>query len=171
MHASMAVFTGIMKGFLCISILIFASSYVSAQDAHEPWEGAYTEGPFAGGEIREAYCDMVQLTETTFGGLLFAAAGTLALGFAAFGQMRQSYTAVAGGIGAFAISAAVSLYFGDLGCGESGAAGGAQARTPQKTSSGGSPYESFIDARSKAANDDSLFKEFYQDSSESHELF
>ncbi len=115
-------------------LLVFIPE-VHAQNAHEPWEGAYSEEAFAGGEIRQVYCDLVQLTEGTFGGLLFAAAGVMALGFAAFGMSHHSHTAVMTGIGAFAISAGVSLYFGDLGCGGGGGESGggtATARTEAK---------------------------------------
>jgi hypothetical protein len=104
------------------------SDLVSAQSAKEPWQGAYTENEFAGGEIRKVYCDLVNLVEGAFGGLLLAAAGLMAFGFAAFGVSRHGYTAVTVGVSAFAISAAVSLYFGDLGC-SNGAGGGQVART------------------------------------------
>jgi hypothetical protein len=79
------------------------------------WNGTETE-PFAGGVIREAYCDIIDLLENNLGGLFMAAAGILAFGAAAFGDLKHGVTALVTGIGAFALSAMVSLYFGQL-CG------------------------------------------------------
>lgn len=163
----------------CIKLLLlflFTFLFVTpvfANNAHEPWQGAYTEGEFAGGEIRQAYCDMVGLVEGNFGGLLFSVAGVVALAFAAFGMSQHSKTAVAAGIGAFAISAAVSLYFGDLGCGNGG---NGTARTAKLNNISSSPtdrseraYKSFLDSQNKISNEGSEYSEYYED--ESQELF
>lgn len=88
--------------------------------ATEPWEGAYTNKAFAGGEIREVYCDLVGLMEGSLGALLASAAAVLALASAAFGDARHGTTLIVCAIGTATISVGVSLYFGDFGCGAQG---------------------------------------------------
>ncbi len=85
----------------------------------EPWTGAHSTGPFAGGEIRQAYCDIVSLVEGNLGALLATAAAVMAVASAAFGNIRQGAILGATAIGAATISAGVSLGFGDL-CGADG---------------------------------------------------
>jgi hypothetical protein len=99
-----------------IFLIICSSSYVFA-DGTEPWAGAYTSGEFAGGVIRDAYCDMVGLLQGTMGGLLFSVAGLVAIAMGVFGEGGQSKNILVVAIGALTSSVAVSLYFGDLGCG------------------------------------------------------
>lgn len=111
--------------FFIFSIILFAASNVLA-DGEEPWEGAYTSGPFAGGVIRDVYCDMVGLLEGTMGGLLFAVAGLVAIAMGVFGEGGQSKNILVVAIGALTTSVLVSLYFGDL-CG-----GGAATRVAAK---------------------------------------
>jgi hypothetical protein len=153
--------------FLAFLLVMFVIPDAYAQNAKEPWQGAYTEGEFAGGEIRKAYCDMVELTESTFGGLLFAAAGVMAIAFAAFGMSHHSHTAVVVGVGAFTIGSVVSLYFGNL-CG--GGGGSATARTAKIQGSQGS-YDNLLKAGLGADTGVSLMDEFYSDENETHELF
>jgi len=83
------------------------------------WNGNETEA-FAGGVIRDAYCDVIGYVEGEFGGLLMVIAGILALGAAAFGDFKHGVTMLVTAIGAYTVSALVSLYFGQL-CGEAGA--------------------------------------------------
>ena len=82
------------------------------------WQGVDTE-PFANGEIRDAYCDIIDLMEGNFGGMLMTIAGILAFATAAFGDLKHAITAVVVGISSFAIAAMTSLYFGQL-CGGDG---------------------------------------------------
>lgn len=98
-----------------ILLIICSSSYVFA-DGVEPWEGAYTSGEFAGGVIRDVYCDMIGLLEGTMGGLLFSVAGLVAIAMGVFGEGGQSKNILVVAIGALTTSVAVSLHFGDLGC-------------------------------------------------------
>lgn len=99
-----------------ILLIICSSSYVFA-DGVEPWEGAYTSGKFADGVIRDAYCDMINLLQGTMGGLLFAVSGLVAIAMGVFGEGGQSKNILVVAIGALSTSVAVSLHFGDLGCG------------------------------------------------------
>ena len=84
------------------------------------WRGVDTPA-FAGGVIRDAYCDIIKYMEGTLGAMLMVIAGIAAFATAALGNMKHGITAVAVGISAFTISAVVSLFFGQL-CG-----GGANA--------------------------------------------
>ena len=102
-------------------------------EAKEPWEGAYTSAPFGGGEIREAYCDLVSLVEGNFGALLFSVAGLVAVAMGVFGEGGQSKNILVVSIGALTISTLVSLYFGDMGCGNGSSSGGNQQTRTAKT--------------------------------------
>lgn len=128
---------------LCLAIILFEAGSASEVLAQLPggdggggdgnpgwWNGTDTE-PFAGGVIRDAYCDIISLMEENLGGLFMAAAGILAFGAAAFGDLKHGLTAIATGISAFALSAMVSLYFGQL-CG-GGGGGGQNGRTAKST--------------------------------------
>ena len=77
------------------------------------WQGVDTE-EFANGEIRDAYCDLIDLMEGSFGGMLMAVAGIIAFATAAFGDLKHGITTVVVGISSFAIAALTSLYFGQL---------------------------------------------------------
>ncbi len=101
-----------------IFCLLLSLSYLSLAEAQgeEPWEGAYTSEPFAGGAIREVYCDLTELVEGNFGGLLFTVAGVVAFAMSVFGEGRQAKNIFVVAVGAATISALISLYFGDLGC-------------------------------------------------------
>ena len=88
------------------------------------WQGVDTE-EFADGEIRDAYCDIIDLMEGNLGGMLMSIAGILAFATAALGDFKHGITAIVVGISSFAIAALTSLYFGEL-CG--GDNGGANAR-------------------------------------------
>jgi len=98
--------------FFCL-ILLFLESTAFAQETGGWWQGVDTE-PFANGEIREAYCDIIDLMEGSFGGMLMTIAGILAFATAAFGNLKHAITAVVVGISSFAIHAMTSLYFGQL---------------------------------------------------------
>lgn len=105
--------------FFILVLILCSASHVLA-DGVEPWEGAYTSGEFAGGVIRDVYCDMVGLLQGTMGGLLFAVSGLVAITMGVFGEGGQTKNILVVAIGALTSSVAVSLYFGDLGCGTNG---------------------------------------------------
>lgn len=115
--------------FLVIAFILLAGIDAAWAAGTEPWQGAYTTEAFAGGAIRSVYCDLVSVVEGTFGGLLFTVAGFVAIAMGVFGEGGQSKNILVVAIGALTISAAVSLYFGDLGCGSgsSSAQGGGEA--------------------------------------------
>lgn len=151
----------VIAKFLLFTLIISLPCISSAQNAKEPWTGAYNEEQFAGGEIRKAYCDLVGIVEGNFGGLLFAAAGIMALAFAAFGITHHTHTAVFTAVGAFTISAGVSLYFGDFGCAEQGGGGGNQTTRAVKSSSLNTSFE---------ANSEEHSEYYYQDSESDNDL-
>lgn len=111
----------IISCFVLSSFL--ASSAFAAEEGQEPWQGAYTSAPFGGGELREAYCDLVSMVEGSFGGLLFSVAGLVAVAMAVFGEGGQTKNVFVVSIGALTISTMVSLYFGDMGCGNGSSTG------------------------------------------------
>lgn len=96
-------------GFLLFNLLF--SSIVFAQ-AKEPWEGAYTSPEFAGGAIRDLYCDLVGEVEGSFGALQFIVGGMMAFGYAVFGDTKKTYAIIAAGIVGATMSTGISLYFG-----------------------------------------------------------
>ena len=121
-HCSCAILTA---GALC---LLFSAT-AHAQMPEEPWEGAYTADPFAGGVIRQAYCDISGLVEGSLGALFATAAAVMAIASAAFGNLRQGAILLATAVGAATITTSVSLGFGDL-CDDSGnATKGKSSRT------------------------------------------
>lgn len=122
----------IISAVFILVLANFSSGNAEAQQkiAETPWEDSYSASAFADGVIRESFCDLVSLVEGTFGGLLFAAAGLMAFGFAAFGDSKHGSTAAIVAGAAFSMSAGVSLYFGDLGCGAgAGSGSGATERS------------------------------------------
>lgn len=116
---------------LCCGFTLLLSSDISAsaQGLAEPWPGAHSSEEFAGGEIRDVFCDLVGLLEGELGALVFMAAGVAAILGAAFGNLRQSTSAVAVGVGLFTISAGVGVFFGDFDCGARAGGGGQTQRT------------------------------------------
>ncbi len=78
--------------------------------------GAYTSDAFAGGELRDITCDIMEIVGGKFGGMLLTAAGIVAMTYAAFGDAKYTTSLITVGVGAFAISSMISIYFGDLGC-------------------------------------------------------
>lgn len=102
-------------------ILLFSSEALAAEGNPGWWQGVDTPA-FAGGVIRDAYCDVISYMEGTLGAMLMAAAGVMAMGVAAFGDFKHVATAVAVGIATVCMSTVVGLFFGQL-CG-----GGGQAR-------------------------------------------
>lgn len=80
---------------------------------------------FAGGVYINAICDIYDLMQGDLGGLLAAVAGIMALVMAAMGSLRGAAGFVVTAAAAFTISAGVSAWFGDFGCG--GNAGGRAA--------------------------------------------
>jgi len=130
-------------------VLLPTVVFAQGGEAKEPWQGAYTAEAFAGGVIRNSYCDMVGLVEGSFGGLLAAAAGIMAFGFAAFSNSKHVFTAIMVVGAAFTMSAGISLYFGDLGC-SSGAGSDAASKvirsSTAESSSIGSSFDSDIDS-------------------------
>ncbi len=107
-----------LKKILFSFILVLSTqSFAFAQNGGW-WQGVDTE-PFANGELRDAYCDIIDLMEGNFGGMLMTVAGILAFATAAFGNFKHGITALVVGISSFAIAAMTSLYFGQL-CGGDG---------------------------------------------------
>lgn len=102
---------------LLINLLLPTS--VLAQ-AKEPWQGAYTTSAFAGGAIRDIYCDLVGEVEGSFGALQFVVGGIMAFGFAVFGDVKKTYSIFAAGVVGATMSTGVSLYFGQMCDGGSG---------------------------------------------------
>ncbi len=110
----------LLAGLLLFNLLF--SSLVFAQ-ANEPWKGAYTSEKFAGGAIRDLYCDLVGEVEGSFGALQFIVGGMMAFGYAVFGDTKKTYAIIAAGIVGATMSTGISLYFGQM-CG--GGAGNGQ---------------------------------------------
>lgn len=105
-----------------ISILLISSKTTLAQDAFEQL-GAYNsqglaagEKGFADGAFVEAICDIFSLMGNELGALLTSAALLAALVYAAIGGFGQSIAAVIVAVSAFAMTSAVSLYFGVFSC-------------------------------------------------------
>ena len=86
-----------------------------ADNAQEPWEGAYSAGEFGGGVLRQAYCDILGLMQGNLGAMLASAAAVMLLVNSAFGK-RQGGPLIITAVGAVTLGAGVSLYFGDFGC-------------------------------------------------------
>ncbi len=101
---------------LFLILTTFLGNPAQAQNAAEPWDGAYTSEPFADGAIRDVYCDLINLVEGNFGALLFVVAGILGITLIAFGDMKNAATMLIVAISAVTIGTGISLYFGDLGC-------------------------------------------------------
>lgn len=101
-------------GAVSAVLLIACASRALGADFTEPWPGAHTAPAFAGGELRDAYCDMQSLIEGSWGGLVAAAAAVMAVAAAAFGNLRHTTSLIVTAIGAFTISTGVSVYFGDM---------------------------------------------------------
>jgi hypothetical protein len=112
--------TLVVAMFVCVCILGSASTAFAAATA--PWESAYSAPAFAGGAIREVFCDIVGMVQGSFGALLLSTAALMAVAGAAFGDMTSAKSGLVVGVGAATIAAGVSLYFGDLGCGLDGGA-------------------------------------------------
>lgn len=106
---------GLALGCLACSLLLPGEA-LAQNDGY--WNGTETDA-FAGGAIREVYCDILDLMEGNLGGLLMSAAGILAFGAAAFGDLKHGITAVVTGVSAFSLAALMTLYFGQL-CGGGG---------------------------------------------------
>lgn len=106
-------FIKLLVGLLLFNL--FFTSLVFAQ-AKEPWKGAYTSPEFAGGAIRNLYCDLVGEVEGSFGALQFIVGGMMAFGYAVFGDTKKTYAIVAAGVVGATMSTGVSLYFGQM-CG------------------------------------------------------
>ena len=120
---------------------IFIADALAQNAAGNPgwWKGVETE-PFAGGVIRDAYCDIISYMEGSLGGMLMAAAGIMAMAVAALGDFKHAATAVAVGIATVCISTVVGLFFGQL-CG-----GGQQKRAIANTGIARTAIENTIDA-------------------------
>ena len=117
--------------FLILLIQTTAFAQVTPGNGGPQNSGGWADGvdtpAFANGEIRDAYCDIIDLMEGNFGGMLMVVAGIIAFATAAFGDFKHAITAVVVGISSFAIHAMTSLYFGQL-CGAGGNAGGGEAQ-------------------------------------------
>lgn len=107
----------LIKACFLLLFLSFFNTYAFAQDASsakEPWQGAYTSSAFAGGVIRNLYCDLAQEVEVSFGGMLFIVGGFVAFSFAVFGNAKRSYSIIMAGIAAATITGGISLSFGRM---------------------------------------------------------
>ena len=101
--------------FLALLILtVGITDSTSAQGLAEV--GAYSSNGFAGGVFVRAICDMYELVQGSFGGLLMSASALCALVAAAMGNKSQFIAVIVVGVGAFALSSGVSLYFGTFNC-------------------------------------------------------
>jgi len=115
---------------MLLLLALFAPVEVLAQ-AKEPWEGAYTSPQFAGGAIRNVYCDLVGEVEGSFGALAFIVGGIMTFAYAVFGDTKKSYAIVMAGIIGATMSTGISLYFGKM-CGDNGGGNGT-ARTAKNS--------------------------------------
>lgn len=129
---------GCSKGTVLLLIVLLASAN-PAYAAEAPWESAYNAEPFAGGVIRDVFCDLVGLIQGSFGALLLSTAALMAIGGAAFGDFTSAKTAIVVGVSSATIAAGVSLYFGDFGCGLQG--GEATNRAVQTDTQRAAPAE------------------------------
>lgn len=110
-----------MRGSLSIFVLtIVVALIISAEPAFAQESlasvGAYSSNGFAGGVFVRAICDLYSLVQGSFGGLLMSASALCALVAAAMGNKSQFIAVVVVGVGAFALSSGVSLYFGTFNC-------------------------------------------------------
>lgn len=96
------------------SALALTALLPEAAWAQEGLDVAYNAPQFAGGEIRQVFCDLLSLVEGEFGGLLLTAAGFLALSHAAFGDTKHATAVIPVAIGCFAAAGVVSIFFGTL---------------------------------------------------------
>lgn len=96
--------------------LVFCGSALAQGAQTLEATGAYSSPEFADGAIRDVVCDIMGLVGGTFGGMLLTAAGIVAMTYAAFGDAKYASSLIVVGVGAFAMSAMISIYFGDLGC-------------------------------------------------------
>ena len=71
---------------LAAAAVLLSADLALAQEAAAPWDYAYNAEPFAGGVIREIFCDIVGLMDGPLGALVLTSAGVLAVGQAAFGR-------------------------------------------------------------------------------------
>lgn len=106
-----------IPGFFLLIVIfpevVFAFEGEDVRDLSFLREGEH----FAGGVIRDFYCDAVGLMEGTLGALLLAVAGTVAVGQAVFGDFSGAKSALITGVGAVSLAVATSLAFGAFDCG------------------------------------------------------
>jgi hypothetical protein len=121
---TLALFSAVI---LCNMLL--ADSAFAIPGAQEPWKEAYTSPPFAGGVIRDAFCDILGLLQGNLGALLATAAAVVAITSAAMGNLRGTSTLVLTGVAAVTLSAGISVGFGDFNCANDGGAIGGNERT------------------------------------------
>lgn len=69
-------------------------------------------------KIRIAVCQLFNLIEGAFGGLIMTVAGIGAVIAAAFGSYRVGYGLIVTGVGAFILRSLISLFFGVFRCSE-----------------------------------------------------
>lgn len=99
--------------FVLINTLVLIPDFAFA-DSQEIWKGAYTAKPFAGGALRNLYCDLVGEVEGSFGALVFITGGFVAFGMAVFGNAKRTYSIIIAGIVGATMSSGISLYFGKM---------------------------------------------------------
>jgi len=105
------------KTFLgLLSILSLPSTVFAAQGGLAA-QGAYSSNGFAGGIFVEAICDLTSLMGGSLGALLASSGILMALIAATVGGFSTFRSAVVAAVGAFSISAAVSIFFGTFNCG------------------------------------------------------
>ncbi len=127
---------------LALMITALAIDFAMGDCAHaaDGWWNENDPGEFAGGIIRDVHCDMLELVEGSFGGMLTAVAGAMGLVYAALGNPKYSVAAIGVACGCFGMSAGISIYFGDV-CGGGGGAGARQAQAIQAETNRALPLE------------------------------
>lgn len=106
-----------LRVLILYTFILFSFSPAYAQNgsqAQEPWEGAYSTQAFAGGVIRNIYCDLAQEVEGSFGAMVFIVGGIVAFSTAVFGNPKRMYSIVMAGIVGATITTGVSLSFGKM---------------------------------------------------------
>ncbi|MFN8391903.1 MAG: hypothetical protein U0136_16560 [Bdellovibrionota bacterium] len=100
-----------------MSALLLVPGAAHAADGGLDAQGAFSSDGFAGGVFVDAICDLMDLLGGSLGAMLTTAAVVTGLIGAVSGGFQHVKSAISVAVGAFAISAGLSLYFGDFGCG------------------------------------------------------
>jgi hypothetical protein len=142
-----------------LAIDLSCAEYAFAADG---WWNGNDPGEFAGGVIRDVHCDLVELVEGSFGGMLTAVAGAMGLVYAALGNPKYSIAAVIVACGSFGMSAGISLYFGDV-CEGQGARGARQVQAIQGANTKTLPAQFQLPGFGTDANQGATLRTFEQE--------